>query len=69
MVTDGWLHASALSGAFVEAAPDHLLVDRAAERREGFDLARAHTRALAGRLLCGSTVLISPGALLLRSFL
>lgn len=62
VVTDGWLAASALSGSFVEAAPDHLLVDRAAERRDGFDLARTHERAQAGRLLAGSTVLLSPGA-------
>ena len=62
VVTDGWLAASGLSGAFVEAAPDHLLVDPAAERREGFTLLSAHERAQAGRALDGATVLISPGA-------
>lgn len=62
MVTDGWLAASGLSGAFVDAAPDHLLVDPAAERREGFNLLRAHERAQAGRVLDGAAVLISPGA-------
>jgi len=46
----------------VEAVPDHLLADRAAERREGFDLARATERAQAGRLLAGHAVLLSPGA-------
>jgi len=46
----------------VEAVPDHLLADRAAERREGFDLARATERAQAGRLLAGQAVLLSPGA-------
>ena len=63
MVTDAWLAASGLSGAFVDAAPDHLLGDPAAERREGFNLLRAHERAQAGRVLDGATVLISPGAL------
>ncbi|KAK9843511.1 hypothetical protein WJX81_006816 [Elliptochloris bilobata] len=61
VVTDAWLTASSLSGAFVEAAPDHLLVDHAAERREGFTLLGAHERAQSGRLLEGATVLISPG--------
>ena len=46
----------------MDAAPDHLLADPAAERREGFNLLRAHERAQGGRVLNGAAVLISPGA-------
>ena len=60
IVSETWVEASGRSNAFVDPL-DHLLVDKAAEKKFGFDMRTSYQRAQHQLLLLGLHVFFTPG--------
>lgn len=59
-MSETWVEASSRSKAFVDPL-DHLLVDKAAEKKFGFDMRTSYQRAQHQLLLSGLHVFFTPG--------
>ena len=59
-MSETWVEACGRSGSFVDPL-DHLLIDKAAQKRFGFDMRTSYERAQHQLLLAGLHVFFTPG--------
>ena len=60
IVSDSWVEACGRSSSFVDPL-DHLLIDKAAQKKFGFDMRTSYQRAQHQLLLAGLHIFFTPG--------
>lgn len=59
-MSESWVEACNRSSSFVDPL-DHLLIDKAAQKKYGFDLRTSYERAQHQLLLAGLHIFLTPG--------